>query len=445
MSEAVSSAAAGANNPAAEGDKPLAGDEQLLAQATRKNLIRLIPLLAVAYFFNYIDRTNVGFAALTMNRDLGLSNAQFGAAAGSFFIGYCILEVPSNLALYRFGARRWLARIMISWGMLAAATALVVGPNSYYLIRVLTGAAEAGFFPGVLFYLSTWFPAQSRVRILAWFLVAIPLSSVVGGPLSVGLLHLDGLLHLKGWQWLFIVEGLPATIMGLLTLMLLRDRPEQASWLSEPEKQALMRVLDQESGSRPQKKFLLALTDWKVWVLTAILFSYWLGINGIGIWLPLILKSHGLSDLQIGFLSALPYLIAALAMIVWVRHMDRTRQYLANLALTCLVAAAGFALSVWYASLWTAMLGMTFAVIGLSSARPAFYSLPSRYLSGAAAAGGLAFINSVGSLSGYVSPWIMGVLKDSTGSFDAGLLGLAAMLVVAALLTLAFRRLTREC
>ncbi|KMO33544.1 MFS transporter [Methylobacterium aquaticum] len=418
--------------------------EALLASATRKTLVRLIPILAIAYFFNYIDRTNVGFAALTMNRDLGLTNAQFGAAAGLFFVGYCLLEVPSNLILYRVGARRWLARIMISWGLLSAATALVTGPTSFYVLRILTGAAEAGFFPGVLFYLSTWFPAQSRVRVLSWFLVAIPLSSVVGGPLSVGLLQLDGLLGWKGWQWLFVVEGLPACIMGVLTLMFLRDTPKEATWLTTEERGALIEALERESTSRPRKDFLAALRDGKVWLLTGILFSYWLGINGIAIWLPLILKGHGLSTVAIGWLSAVPYLVASVAMIVWARYMDRTGRHLANLAATCLVASAGFVISVMFGSLIPAMIGITFAVIGLSSARPAFYSLPSRYLAGAAAAGGIAFINAVGSLSGYVAPWIMGVLKGATGSFNAGLLGLAAMLVVSASLTGVLSLVTRE-
>ena len=418
--------------------------DALLTRATRKNLARLVPILAVAYFFNYIDRTNVGFAALTMNRDLGLTNAEFGAAAGLFFVGYCLLEVPSNLALYRVGARRWLARIMISWGILSAATALVVGPTSFYVVRVLAGAAEAGFFPGVLFYLSTWFPARSRVRVLAWFLVAIPLSSVIGGPLSAALLQLDGLLGLKGWQWLFAVEGAPACLMGLLTLILLRDRPEEANWLTPDERVALLAELDRERSSRPRKDFVAALRDAKVWILTGILFSYWLGINGIAIWLPLILKGHGLSITAIGWLSAVPYLVASIAMIGWARYMDRTGQHLANLAATCLVASAGFVASVAFSSLTWAMVGITVAGIGLSSARPAFYSLPSRYLTGAAAAAGIAFINAVGSTSGYVAPWAMGVLKDATGSFDAGLLGLAAMLVVSALLTGLLKLVTRE-
>ncbi|MBV8488841.1 MAG: MFS transporter [Planctomycetaceae bacterium] len=421
-----------------------AAADDVLQSAIRKNLVRVVPILAIAYFFNYIDRTNVGFAALRMNQDIGLSNAEFGAAAGLFFVGYCLLEVPSNLALYRFGARRWLARIMISWGLLSAATAFVIGPTSFYVVRILCGAAEAGFFPGVVYYLSTWFPQRDRVRVLAWFLVAIPLSSVVGGPLSVAVLQMGGIAGLKGWQWLFIIEGLPACIMGLITLSMLRDRPDQATWLSQAERSALHDALAEEMARRPKKNLLAALRDRKVLILTGILFSYWIGINGVAIWLPLLLKGHGLSDVAIGWLSALPYLIGAGAMMIWARHMDRTGQHMLNLALACLLSAAGLAFSIVFASLVPTLIGISLGVIGLSSVRPAFYSLPSRYLTGAAAAGGIAFINSVGSLGGYVGPWMVGLLKDWTQSFTPGMLAMSAMLVVAALLTWLLRTVTRE-
>lgn len=427
-----------------EAKASLAPQDVLLNRAIRKNVVQLVPILAIAYFFNYIDRTNVGFAALTMNRDLGLTNAEFGAAAGLFFVGYCLLEVPSNLALYRFGARMWLARIMISWGLLSAACAFVTGPTSFYVLRILTGAAEAGFFPGVLFYLACWFPAQSRVRVLAWFLIAIPLSSVVGGPLSAAILALDGVGGLKGWQWLFILEGLPACIMGLITLKVLRDHPKDADWLTEGERGALIEALSQESASRTKKSFLAAIRDPKVLILTGILFSYWIGINGIAIWLPLILKNHGLSTTQIGFMSGVPYLVGAVAMIFWARFMERSGQYLFNMIAACLLTAAGFTFSVVYDSLAPAMVGITLAVVGLSSVRPAFYSLPSRFLTGAAAAGGLAFINSIGSLGGYVGPWMVGVLKDQTGKFEAGMLAMAAMLVVAAALTLVLKWVAKQ-
>ena len=429
---------------AADAMLPDATQEALLASAVHKNAWRLVPILAVAYFFNYIDRTNVGFAALSMDRDLGLSNSEFGAAAGLFFVGYCLLEVPSNLALYRFGARRWLARIMISWGILSAACALVQSAHGFYALRIATGAAEAGFFPGVLYYLSSWFPARNRVQILSWFLVSIPLSSVVGGPISVWILSLDGIGGLKGWQWLFIMEGLPACLMGLLTLAKLRDTPADADWLSAAERDVLTETLSRETAARPRHNLLAAITDIQVIILTGILFSYWIGINGIAIWLPLILKNHQLTDIQVGFLSSVPYLIASIAMIIWARFMDRTGQYLLNLILACLVAAAGLAFSVLNEALAPAMFGLTVAVIGLSSVRPAFYSLPSRYLTGIAAAGGLAFINSVGSLGGYVGPWMVGMLKDSTGSFAPGTFAMSAMLVVAALLTGILKAIVRE-
>ncbi len=414
-----------------------------LARAVRKNLLRVVPLLAVAYFFNYIDRSNVGFAALTMNRDLGLTNTQFGSAAGFFFLGYCLLEVPSNLALYRFGARRWLARIMISWGILSAATAFVVGPQSYNWLRLLTGAAEAGFFPGVLFYLSSWFPRENRVRVLAWFTVAIPLSSVIGGPVSVFVLQMQGLAGLHGWQWLFLIEGLPACLMGLLTL-LLRDHPREANWLDPEEREALLDALERERSATPQKDLLAALRDVRVWLMTGILFFYWLGINGIIYWLPLILKGKGLDDVSIGFLSAVPYLVASVVMILWARHMDRTGQHLLNLIGTCVLAALGFVISFAFPALVPSMIGITLAVVGLSSTRPAFYSLPSRYLTGATAAAGMAFINSIGSLSGYVSPWMIGVVKDRTGSFELALGALAVMLLVSAGLTWVLRLVTRD-
>ncbi|GAB7535767.1 MFS transporter [Burkholderia sp. 3C] len=412
-----------------------AAGEAALQRALRKNLIRLVPLLAIGYFFNYIDRTNLGFAALTMNRDLGLTSSQFGAAAGLFFVGYCLLEVPSNLALVRFGARRWLARIMVSWGVLSAACALVSGPTGFYALRVLTGAAEAGFFPGVLFYLSCWFPKAWRIRVLAWFLIAIPLSSVVGGPLSVGILQMDGVAGLKGWQWLFVLEGIPACVCGLLTLWLLRDHPRDASWLTRDEADALAAVLTAETAALPQKHLGAALRDLKVWIMTGILFSYWIGINGIAIWLPLILKGHGLSDVAVGFLSGLPYLVASAVMIAWARVMERSGRHLLHLALACLTSAGGLAIAVMFGSLVPALIGMVFGVIGLSAARPAFYSLPTRYLGGLAAAGGMAFINSVGSLGGYVGPWMVGVLKDATHSYAPGMLLMSVMLIVAALLT----------
>jgi MFS family permease len=414
--------------------------DALCQSAIRKNTWRLVPILALAQFFSYLDRTNVGFAALTMNRDLHLSATQFGFAAGIFYVGYCIFELPSNLALYRFGARRWLARIMISWGFAAAATIFAAGPTSYSLLRVLIGAAEAGFFPGVIFYLSMWFPVRSRARVLAWFLVAIPISSILGGPVSALILQMNGFLGLSGWRWLFVIEGLPSCICGLITLFMLADTPAGAKWLTPPEREALMATLEQEPREREKRALLPALKDIRVFLLTANLFFWMIGLIGIGMWLPLILKAQGrMSDLRVGFLSAIPYLVGSVAMMAWARQVDRTRQYIRYLAVAQFVTAAGFVFAVFYSSLTPALIGITVAMVGLCSIRPCFYAIPSRFLSGIAAAGGIAFINGVGQLGGMVGPTMVGWLKDATGSYTAGMLALATTLVASALLTLSLK------
>jgi MFS family permease len=419
--------------------------EALRLSAIRKNTLRLVPILAVAQFFSYLDRTNMGFAALTMNRDLHLTATQFGLAAGIFYIGYCIFEIPSNLALYRFGARRWLARIMISWGFVAAATVFAVGPKSYSFLRMMVGAAEAGFFPGVIFYLSIWFPVQHRARVLAWFLVAIPISSVLGGPLSALILQMNGFLGLSGWRWIFIIEGIPSCVCGLLTLFMLADTPEDAKWLTQQERDALTAMLGEERREREKRSFLAAVKDPRVLLLTANLFFWMIGLLGIGMWLPLILKGHGqISNLQIGFLSSIPYIVGSVVMIAWARRVDRSRKYIKNLALAQLVTAAGFVFSVIYSSLIPALIGITVAVVGLCSIRPSFYAIPSRFLSGVAAAGGIAFINGFGQLGGMVGPTMVGWLKDATGSYTAGMLAMAGTLVISALLTVSLKLVVRQ-
>lgn len=412
--------------------------------ACRKAAWRLVPLLALAYFVNYLDRTNVGFAALTMNRDLGLSASQFGFAAGVFYVGYCLFEVPSNLALYRYGARKWLARIMISWGLFAAATSLAVGPTSYSLLRLLAGIGEAGFFPGVIFYLTLWFPSQYRTRMMGWFLSAIPLSSVFSGPLSVSMLKIDGCLGLHGWQWLFILQGLPACILGLLSLKVLTDSPDKANWLGEEERAALLSALDREGQERMQHKFGASLKDVRVWLLAAILFSYIIGILGIGVWMPSILKTHRLSNTEVGFVTAVPYIVGSIAMLVWARVLSRSQHNVKHLVLTCGLAAIGFFASVASNALVPAMLGLTVAVVGLSSVRTCFYSIPATFLGREAAAGGLAFINAAGSLGGLFGPYMVGWLKDTTGSFQAGLIGMGGMLILATVLTLLLQTIIKE-
>ncbi|WP_250466530.1 MULTISPECIES: MFS transporter [unclassified Caballeronia] len=419
----------------------LTGDSPAIStleqQAVRKAAWRFIPILALAYFFNYLDRTSVGFAALTMNRDLGLTATQFGWGAGIMFAGYCICEVPSNLALYRFGARRWLARIMITWGFFAAATALATGPTSLYAIRLLLGIGEAGFFPGVIFFLAVWFPASYRTRVLAWFTVSTPLSSFVGGPLSAWLLKLDGMLGLAGWQWMFIVEGLPACVLGVFVLKLLADKPADAKWLSAEERQALQVAFDREGQAGQKKKnFAAALKDARMYILAMISFGFTMGSYGIGIWLPQMLKAHGMSVIETGWISAIPYFFATIALLWWAQRVDRRGGHIANLAAGLFIGAVALSVSTYFQQLLPAMIGITLALIGTIAGRTIFYTLPARFLSGQAAAGGLALINSIGALGGFAGPYLVGYLKDSFGTFSAGMIGLSVVLGITTLLTL---------
>ena len=396
---------------------------------------RVMPILTTAYILNYLDRTNVAFAALTMREAIGLSQTQLGIGAGIFFLGYCLLEVPSNIALFRLGARVWIARIMVTWGIASAAMAFAVGPNSFYFFRLLLGAAEAGFFPGVAFYLSTWFPREYRTRIIAWFMVAIPISSVIGGPLSGALLGLDGRLGLAGWQWLFIVEGLPAVFVGLMLLTRLTDRPEDAEWLSPAERRLVAERLMAEPKPKEVRHFGRALRDPRVLILGGIQFGFLVGSYGIGIFLPQILDTGRLSSLEIGFVTSGAYAVASLTMILWAGHVDRHGNKVGNLALACLVAACGFGASLLFLdNLLASILSFTVAVSGVNAARALFWTIPPRFLTGLAAAGGLAFINSIGTSGGFVGPYLMGWLTDATGSFAAGQLALAGFLLGAALL-----------
>ncbi len=417
-------------------------------RALAKVAWRFLPVLTIAYVLNYLDRTSVGIAALTMNRDIGLTAWQFGWGAGLLFASYSIFEIPSNLILYRFGARRWIARIMITWGVVAAANAFVVGPNSFYLVRLLLGAAEAGFFPGVTFFLAAWFPAHYRARVLAWFLVAIPVSSVLGGPVSGLLLQMDGLAGLAGWQWMFIIEGLPASLVGLFVLKLLSDRPEEAAWFSIEERAAMTAMLAEERRDRPHHAMWSALKDPRVMILTAIQFGYTLGSYGIGIWLPQILKTHGLSNLAVGFVSAVPYIFASVAMLVWAAYVDRAGHRgghkILNLTLAFVLATIGFVVAVGWTDLAPALIGLTIALVGVTSARAIFWTVPTSFLTGRGAAGGLAFITTFGSLGGFVGPFMVGWIKQSTGSFILGLLAMAAILAVTTALSAGLRLLMRD-
>ena len=416
---------------------------ELQEKILKRNAVRLLPILTLAYLVNYLDRTNISFAALTMNKDIGLTATQYGRGAGIFFIAYCAFEIPSNLALYRFGARLWIARIMITWGLVSIATVLVTGPWSFYIMRFLLGLAEAGFFAGVAFYLAAWFPAQYRARILAGFLVAIPFSTVVGAPLSGALLQLDGALGLAGWKWLLIVEGLPAVALGVVVAVLLADRPETASWLAPPEKAALTEMLAAEPRERVRAGVLESFRDARVIVCALVQFGFTLGSYGILFWLPQVLKTGGLADLTVSLLTAIPYAFATAAMIWWALAVDASGKKISNLTITCGLGAVGLVLSVLTGSLAFGLAGLTIALVGITSARAIFWTIPTRFLTGIGAASGLALINSIGVMGGYFGPELMGVLKDATGGYLAGLLTMAGILALSTLLAASLKLLIK--
>jgi MFS transporter, ACS family, tartrate transporter len=417
--------------------------DQASQSAVRKAARRLIPFLCLCYAVNFLDRVNVGFAALAMNQDLGFSPSIYGAGAGIFFVGYFLFEIPSNLALKKFGARIWIARIMISWGLVATAMALVHSETSFYVMRFLLGVAEAGFFPGIILYLTYWFPAAERARIVSLFMAAVPLATVVGGPVSGALLELHGLGGLKGWHWLFIIEGLPAILLGMVALKFLDDRPEQAAWLTPAERKALAETLAAEAKVTRETGYAglsQALTRPRVLVLGLIYFCIVVGLYGIGFWMPQVIQTLGLNPLRIGFLTAVPYLFAAIAMVLWGVRSDRTRERIWHVALPLLLGGAAFAWSAFTGPLWLTMVALTLATVGIYAAIGTFWSLPTAILAGTGAAAGLALVNSMGNLGGFAGPSIVGVTKQATGSFTAALLFLAGALALGAVITLLFGR-----
>jgi ACS family tartrate transporter-like MFS transporter len=420
--------------------------EEAARSAIGKAARRLMPFLCLCYAVNFLDRVNVGFAALSMNEDLGFSPSIFGAGAGIFFVGYILFEIPSNLALQRFGARIWIARIMISWGIVAASMAFVSGTTSFYLMRFLLGVAEAGFFPGIILYLTYWFPARERARIIALFMAAVPLATMIGGPVSGALLELHGVGRLKGWQWLFIIEGLPAMILGVIALKFLDDRPEDASWLSKKERQALGTMLAAEAKATREVGYAelgQALTRPRVLVLGLLYFCIVIGFYGVGFWLPQVIQTYGLAPLKIGFLTAIPYFFAAIAMVLWGAHSDRTGERILHVALPLFFAGAAFAWSAFTGPLAFTLAALTLATVGTYAAIGTFWSLPTSILTGTGAAAGLALVNSLGNAGGLVGPPIIGVIKQETGSFTAALLFLAGALVLGGVVALLFGHAAR--
>lgn len=412
--------------------------------ALKKAAWRLVPLLTLGYLFSYLDRNSIGFAALTMNKDLGLSATQFGAAAGWFFLSYTLCEVPANMALYRFGARRWIAVLLIAWGIVSASTAFVTGAESLYVMRFVLGVAEAGFFPGVTFYLSSWFPRAYRTRILAWFLAAIPLSSLIGAPVSGLLLGMDGIWGLAGWQWMFIMVSWPATIIGFICWKVLPNSPGEASWLTREEADAFSAMYAAETHDRPKHSVLDALKDSRVIVLGLVQFGFTLGSYGVGIWLPLIFKEYGLSNTEVGFLVAVPYVFATVGMLLWAKLVDKTGKKIFNMTMALALGVAGLAGYLLSGSLLFSVIDLTLALVGITAARGIFWAIPPRILTGAGAAAGIAFINTIGTFGGFVGPYMMGILKDATGNFALGIMAMAGVMVVTTALAASLKLMVRQ-
>jgi ACS family tartrate transporter-like MFS transporter len=398
---------------------------------------RLIPFLVLAYFFSYLDRVNLGFAALTMNAELKFSPTVFAWGAGIFFIGYFIFEVPSNLALEKFGASRWIARIMVTWGIISALMSLVSGEWSFYILRFLLGVAEAGFFPGIILYLTYWYPAEYRARFLAAFAIAVPVSTVIGAPASGLLLGLDGAMGLKGWQWLFIIEGVPSVLLGIVTWFYLTDRPERADWLTAEQKAWLASKLNAEIAAKQAAKHLTlgeALSSPKVLLLSLVYFGFVGSLYGMQFWLPQIVKAFGLTNAQTGFVTAIPYVFGTIAMILWARHSDASRERVLHVGAPLLLTAFALAASSYISDPVMTMVVLTVAAIGVFCTFGVFWTLPTAWLSGTAAAGAIALINSIGNLAGFGGPYLIGWVKEATGNTSTGLLVLAVLPLIGGLL-----------
>jgi MFS family permease len=412
-------------------------------KATYKKVTwRLLPFLLLCYVVAYLDRVNVGFAKLEMSADLGFSDAVYGLGAGIFFIGYFLFEVPSNLIMHKVGARLWIARIMLTWGCLSAATAFVTTPEMFYVVRFALGVAEAGFFPGVLLYLTYWFPAQRRGNMTALFMTAIPLTGVLGGPLSGWILQtFGGTDGLAGWQWLFVLQAAPSILAAVATLVFLDEGIASARWLNPAEKALLQHNIEAEQRTKPAHSLREVFVSPAVWLMSAIYFSFVMGLYGIGFWLPTIIRATGVTHpLDIGWLTAIPYGVAGLVMLVVSASSDRRSERRWHVAIPATLGGLGLLLSTLFAdNTILSMAAMTLATAGIVSALPLFWSLPTALLGGAAAAAGLAMINSIGNLAGFASPYLVGMVSAATHDTRIGMAILAGSMFIGAALTLCTR------
>ena len=404
---------------------------------------RLLPFLMTCYFVSFVDRVNVGFAALQMVKALHMSPKVFGFGGGIFFVSYFLFEVPSNLLLEKVGARLWIARIMITWGFLAAGTAFVVGPSSFYTMRLLLGAAEAGFFPGVILYITYWFPSEYRARIVGMFTVAIPVSSFLGSPISAALLGVDGWLGLRGWQWMFIMEGAPAVLLGLFCLFILSDKPANAPWLDPDQKAWLNGRLQSESG---RSKRVGQISVWRVlWNKHVLILSVTLAgstavSSGLQIWQPQIIKSYGLTNMQTGLLNSIPFGLASVIMVLWGKRSDQTGERVWHTALPLMVTAVSLASALVFNSLPAIIMILCLAVIGIYAGKGPVWALSAEWLSAGTAAAGLAQMNAISNLAGFGTTYVVGSIKQATGSYPLAILPLACLSAAGALAVLLIAR-----
>lgn len=417
--------------------------DPVAASALRKVRLRIIPFLFLLYVVAYLDRVNVGFAALDMNRDLGFSAAVYGLGSGIFFVSYTLFELPSNLVLARVGARLWIARIMATWGLVSVAMVLVDRPAAFYALRFLLGAAEAGFFPGLVYYLTFWFPSRERGKAVALFMTATAMAGVVGAPISSALLRLEGRWGLHGWQWLFLVEGLPAVLLAPVVLARLTERPADAAWLSSEERAWLARAMaaDEARATESRATLRAALTSGRLWALSALYFCLVMAFYGVSFWLPQVLQEAGsMGSATIVLLSAIPYLVAAVGMVAIGASSDRRQERRWHVAAPALAGAAGFvaALGVSGSVGWS-LAALSLAALGIWGALGPFWTLPAAFLRGSAAAGGIAVVNSVGNVGGFVGPVLVGWLREATGGFGGGLALMAGGLVAGAAIALMLR------
>jgi len=423
--------------------------DRTLEQSTmRKVYLRLLPFAVLSYVLAYIDRINVSFAGLTMRGDLGMSAGTFGFSVGLFYWGYFIFEVPSNVILEKVGARIWIARIMITWGILAGLTATVTGSTSFAIVRFLLGVAEAGFFPGIILYFTYWFPSHHHARIVSGFLVGLPIAVAIGAPISTGLLGLDGLFGLKGWQVMYIAEAIPTVVIGVITYFVMTDRPAEAKFLTPEERDWLVaKIASERRATEAVRKFTLwqALYNPKVLLLALNYVGIVTASLGMLIFIPQMIKSLGnYSNMTVGWLTMIPYICGAIAMVVWGRISDRMNERRWNLFIGCVFSTVGLLIAGMTMGTWWALVGMSIAAMGFYGSKGPFFAMPPMFLSGAGLAAGIAWINSLGNLGGFFGPWYVGVMKDWTGSYAGGLYGLALLGLVAAIVCALFLHIPKR-